>query len=77
MQRVEDELAGAPLIQSGARHQPVSNPMIRTLVELQAHFVMLLQALQVPLGEEGDPEQMETSRLARRAAMMRWHGRTG
>lgn len=76
LERVEVEVATAPLVKSGSRHQPVSNPLIRTLMELQQHFVMLLQALRVPLGDE-DPEEAATSRLARKAAMVRWHGRAG
>ena len=66
----------APLVQAGSRSQPVSNPLIRTMQELQQHLVMLLEALRVPLGEE-DPQEATTSRLARKAALTRWHGRPG
>jgi hypothetical protein len=74
LERVEAEVATAPLVESGSRHQPVSNPLIRTQMELQQHLVMLLQAMRLPLGEE-DPEEATTSRLARKAAMARWYGR--
>ena len=76
LERVEGEVVGAPLVKAGSRGQPVSNPLIATQIELGAHLVRLLEALRVPLGEE-DPEETETTRLARKAAMARWHGRAG
>jgi hypothetical protein len=75
LERVEREVATALLLAVGSRHQPVPNPLIQTHVELGAHLVRLLQALRVPLGEE-DLEESTTSRLARKAAMTRWHGRS-
>ena len=75
LERVEAEVAVAPLLASGSRRQPVPNPLIQTMRELQQHLVALLAALGVPLGEEQDPQEATTSRLARKAAMARWHGR--
>ena len=76
LQRVEAEVTAAPLLGVGSRHQPISNPLIRTQMELQQHLVALLQALRVPLGDE-DPQEATTSRMARKAALTRWHGRAG
>jgi hypothetical protein len=76
LERVEAEVAAAPLVKAGSRGQPVSNPLIQSQVELGAHLVRLLEALRVPLGDE-DPEEALTSRMARKAAMTRWHGRAG
>jgi hypothetical protein len=74
LERVEAEVAAAPLVKAGSRGQPVAHPLIGTMTELGAHLVRLLEALSVPLGEE-DPEEAMTSRMARKAAMTRWHGR--
>jgi len=74
LERVEAEVAAGLLVEAGSRGQPVAHPLIQTQVELGAHLVRLLEALRVPLGEE-DPEEATTSRMARRAAMTRWHGR--
>jgi hypothetical protein len=76
LERVEREIATGPLIVAGSRQQQVSNPLIATQIELGAHLVRLLGALRVPLGEE-DPEKALTSRMARKAAMVRWHGWAG
>jgi hypothetical protein len=74
LERVEAEVAAAPLIRTGSRGQPVSNPLIATQVELGWHLVRLLEALGVPVGGGEDPGDAEVSRQARRAAMVRWHG---
>jgi hypothetical protein len=74
LDRIEREVAAGPLVVEGSRQQQVSNPLIATQIELGAHLLRLLEALRVPLGEE-DPEETETTRLARKAAMARWHGR--
>jgi hypothetical protein len=76
LDRVEQEIASGPLVVEGSRQQQVSNPLIATQIELGAHLVRLLEALSVPLGEE-DPEESTVSRMARRAAMARWHGKAG
>jgi hypothetical protein len=75
LDRIEREVAAGPLVVEGSRQQQVSNPLIATQIELGAHLVRLLEALCVPLGGEEDPQETETTRLARKAAMARWHGR--
>jgi hypothetical protein len=74
LERVEAEVAVAPLVKAGSRGQPVAHPLIETQVELGAHLVRLLGALGLPLTED-DPQGAEVSRMARKAAMARWHGR--
>src|SRR5215213_8417178 len=74
LERVEAELVTAPLVESGSRRQPIPSPLIRTAVELQQHFLMLLRALGLPLGDDG--EEPLVSQQARKAAMSRWHGRS-
>jgi hypothetical protein len=76
LERVEAEVGAGPLVVEGSRQQQVAHPLIQTQVELGAHLVRLLEALRVPLGEE-DSEGATTSRLARKAALTRWHGRAG
>jgi hypothetical protein len=77
LERVEREITTGPLVVEGSRQQQVSNPLIASMVQLQAHLVALLGALGVPLGEVEDPEEATVSRQARRAALIRWHGRAG
>ena len=74
LERVEAEVAAAPLVGTGSRGQPAASPLIASMVQLQAHLVALLGALGVPLGEEEDPQDALVSRMARKAAMTRWHG---
>ncbi len=75
LDRVEGELAGAPLVEAGSRGQPVASPLIRSQIELGGHLVRLLEALALPLGDE-DNEESRTTQQARKAAMVRWHGRS-
>jgi len=74
LERVEAEVSAAPLVKAGSRGQPVAHPLIETQVVLGAHLTKLLGALGLPLTED-DPQEAEVSRMARKAAMARWHGR--
>lgn len=68
LQRLEDEMAGAPLIVHGVAGQPVAHPMLQ---ELRAHRALLAAHLrQLGLPDEDGVQTASTS--ARSLARARW-----
>jgi hypothetical protein len=73
LERIETELGSALLLTAGSRGQAVENPLLRSARDHGAHLIKLLTALGLP-GVEDESESPATA-AARKAALIRWHGR--
>lgn len=73
VQRLEDELADAPLMVTGSQGQLVASPLVSEVRQHRAVLSGLLKALKLPDNSIGAQQKAKrTSEQARAAARARW-----
>lgn len=73
LERIEGELESAELLADGSRGQPAENPLLRSARDHGSDLMRVLTSLRLPIVEPEDADPR--SAAARKAAMVRWHGR--
>ncbi len=73
VQRLQDELEGAPLMVKGSQGQLVASPLVSEVRQHRAVLSGLLKALRLPqTAGDGRRAEQEASEKARAAARARW-----
>jgi hypothetical protein len=71
LERIDAQMADAPLIVDGSTGQPVENPLLRSQRAHAARLAGLLESLSLPRQDE-ESGRPPAARLAQRAAQVRW-----
>jgi hypothetical protein len=71
---MEAQLETAEVVTRGSRGQPVVHPLVGELRQHRLALSMLVRRLNLPDSILDEDRRLQRSSMARKAAMVRWHG---